>query len=68
MNVTDLQNATIAARSRTGDDRIGTYVKKGLFSVVTVEYVTKPKRKTLVNVLSGDLSLDAAVAYLDGLA
>ena len=62
-----LQAATLNARVRTGDNRIGTNVSKGLFNVVTVEYIKKPKRFTKVETLSANLTADEAVAYLDGM-
>lgn len=64
---TDLQAATLNARVRTGDQRIGTSVRQGLFSVVTVEYITKPKRFTKVEVLAADLSVNDAITYLNGM-
>ena len=39
----DIQTATLAARQRTGDNAIGTRVKKGKFQIVRVTFDAKGK-------------------------
>jgi len=59
-----IRAATIAARKRTGDNRIGTAVKQGRYDVCLTTYAG---RRTTVDVLAHGLSVDDAVAYLNSL-
>jgi hypothetical protein len=63
--VEDIRAATLAARKRLNDDRIGTCVEQGLFQVNRVE----PRgRKVVVTPLSGFVPRAEAIAFLDGMA
>jgi hypothetical protein len=59
-----IRAATMAARKRTGDDRIGTNVKQGAYVVCLVTYAGK---RTIVDTLASGLSVDGTVAYLNTL-
>jgi hypothetical protein len=61
----DITAATLSARKRLGDDRIGTCVSQGLFQVSRVEY---RGRKTIVTPLTSFVPRAEAISFLDGIA
>lgn len=61
-----LQQATLAARARTGDKHIATQVKAGLFDVVRAVPPESGKGKHAVTVLRSGLTAQQAAAYLEG--
>lgn len=60
-----IQQATIAARTRTGDASIGTRCARGLFDVVRVTYSSTGT--STVQVVSAGLDAKSVVAHLNGL-
>jgi hypothetical protein len=62
-----LQQATLAARKRTGDDAIGTQVEAGKVQVVRVTYPNGKRKPAHVEPLSGFLSAADAVAFVNAL-
>ena len=58
-----LHAATLAARERTGDDRIGTSVEQGMFRVELVEY--QHDGTSRVTTLAGPFPEAEAVDYLN---
>lgn len=63
--LTDIRNATLSARARTGDKSIGTRIDRGLIQVVRVTYEKSGRSK--VAPVSEFMSADAAVAFLEKL-
>lgn len=60
-----IQQATLAARQRTGDKAIGTRVKKGKFQIVRVEY--SKGGKSTVREVSGWLAGPDLIPALNAL-
>jgi hypothetical protein len=63
--IATLQAATVAARKRTGDDAISTNVEAGKVEVCRVTYPDGVE--SAVEPIASGLTVDAAVAVLDGL-
>lgn len=62
-----LQQATLAARARTGDKHIATQVEAGLIDVVRSVPPAIGKGKHTLTVLRAGLTAEQAVAYLEGM-
>lgn len=67
MSLAQLQQATLAARARTGDKSIGTTVSKGRIQIVKVTYPTEKRGGCKVVKMTVWLSMDEAVTYLNAL-
>ena len=60
-----MQKATLEARQRTGDSKIGCQVNKGKWQVVTVIYPNG--KKSVVTPLTGQVSFEEAVNFLNNM-
>lgn len=59
-----INDATLGARSRTGDSRIGVCISRGEWRVVSVEF---RGRTSKVDVLADKLTMQGAIDYLNSL-
>ena len=64
----EIQRATLAARARLGDSRIGTRVRAGQMQMVSVEYPRGKRGASVVTPLSEWMPLADVVRALDALA
>ena len=64
-NIIKLQAATLAARTRTGDKSIATSAESGLIRIERVSY--DAKGNAVISPLSGNLSADKAIEFLNAL-
>lgn len=64
----EIQNATLAARRRTGDDSIGANVKAGRLQVVRVSYPVHMFGCSVVEAMTEHLSAADAISFLEGLS
>jgi hypothetical protein len=64
-DLVELQRATLSARERTGNAKIGVSVEGGLFAVEEVTY--RKNGTSIIRHLSAPMSLPAVVAFLEGL-
>jgi hypothetical protein len=63
----DLRNATLSARQRTGDHAISTRVDKGRIQVVRVFYPAGKPDQSVVEPVTGFITLADAVRALNAL-
>lgn len=59
-----LQQATVAARARTGDKHIGTQVAAGRVDVVRAVPPASGRGRYAVTVLRGGMTAEEAIAYM----
>lgn len=59
-----ISDVTLAARSRTGNSRIGVCISRGEWRVVSVEF---RGRTSKVEVLADNLTMQGAIDYLNSL-
>lgn len=62
-----LQQATVAARSKTGDKHLGTQVSRGRFDVVRAVPPAAGRGRYTVTVLRASLTADEAIAALEAM-
>ena len=62
-----LRAATLAARARTGNQDLGSSVEQGLFRIEEVTYPKEKRGLAVVKPLSGFLSLQGAIAFINAL-
>ncbi len=62
-----LRDATMDARSRTGDDTLSTRVSKGLVQVVSVVYPKGGRGRSEVTPLSEYMTIPQATEFLDNM-